>query len=140
MRGLGVRTYVVWIPMLDKDEASEVPYASSHVAVSPQYFDGEKRVGDGLARSFRTADPVWDAFLFYPPGARWGEHGLPMPEAAIVQTNAVVVGTPGTLPAVADQSKLPPDFAGRAAVIGEQSNIEGILKQVSEAFVARHRR
>ena len=130
---------MIWIPILDADEGSEVPSASTNVRISPQYFDGEKRVGDGLARAIGVSQPVWDAFLFYPPGATWTDEGLPTPELAIAQDNGVVVGTPGSLPALPDQSRLGPELRGKAIVIGEQKDFESMLKQVAEPFVARHR-
>ena len=129
-----LRTYVVWIPMLDADEGSEVPFVATNVAVSPQYFDGEKRLGAELAQAIGVADPLWDAFFFYPPNAPLAGF-----DSAIVQTNAVVVGTPNSLPAQPDQSKLPVELRGKAVVIGEQDNIEAILQQAAESFVSRHR-
>jgi hypothetical protein len=125
--------------MLDVDEGSEVPSASTNVRVSPQYFDGEKRVADGLAHAIGVDQPVWDAFYFYPPGATWTEHGLPLPEVAIAQDNGVVVGSLDSLPALPDQSRLPLELRGKAVVIGEQKDFETILKQVAEPFAARHR-
>jgi hypothetical protein len=125
--------------MLDADEGSEVPSASTNVRISPQYFDGEKRVANGLARAVGVDQPVWDAFYFYPPGATWTEQGLPMPELSIAQDNGVVVGSSGSLPALADQSRLPQELRGKAVVIGEQHDFELILKQVAEPFAARHR-
>ncbi|MDQ3364431.1 MAG: hypothetical protein M3680_03290 [Myxococcota bacterium] len=136
---LGLRTYVVWIPMLDRDEGSEVPAVSRTLRVTPQYFDGEKRVGAAIARSLSLTEPVWDAFLFYPPGATWGAEIAP-PELAVAQVAGVVVGTPGTLPAVADQARLPSELVGTAAVIGAQSDIKRILQVVASGFAARHPR
>jgi hypothetical protein len=129
-----LRTYVVWIPMLDADEASEVPAVATNVALSPQYFDGEKKLGTELAKGLAVDEPLWDAFFFYPPGAPLAGF-----EAAIVQTNGVVVGTPNTLPPHADQSKLARELRGKAVVIGEQDNFEAILQQVTESFLSRHR-
>lgn len=126
--------------MLDADEGSEVPSAATNIAVTPQYFDGQKRVGDQLAKVFGVSEPVWDAFFFYPPGAKWTDHGMPLPELAIAQEGGVVVGTPGSLPALADQSRLVPALRGKAVVIGEQENFEAILQQVAGAFVERHRK
>jgi len=133
--GLKIRTYVVWIPMLDEDEGSEVPHASTNVAVSPQYFDGGKRVGDGLARTGGIGETVWDAYLFYPPGAKWGPDGLPFPELAIAQVGGVVVATSGALPPIADQSRLLPEWRDRMAVVGEQKNFEALLEAVAQKFV-----
>jgi hypothetical protein len=133
---LHVRTYVIWIPMLDRDEGSEVPSASGNVAVSPQYFDGDKRIGNELARQLGIDRTVWDAFLFYPPGAVSTEQGLPAPAVGLEQTNAVVVGLGNTLPAVPDQSRLPPELAGKAVVVGAQARLEALLDKVARAFVA----
>jgi hypothetical protein len=135
-----IRTYVVWIPILDADEVSEVPSASTNIAITPQYFDGQKRLGDQLAKSFDVEQPVWDSFFFYPPGVTWTDAGLPLPEVAIAQEGGVVVGTPGSLPPLPDQSRLVPALKGKAVVIGEQENFEAILEQIARAFVARHRR
>jgi hypothetical protein len=125
--------------MLDADEGSEVPHASTNVRLSPQYFDGEKRIGDGLAWAFGVRRTMWDIFLFYPPGATSTADGLPVPEVAIAQDNAVVLGTPGSLPALSDQSQLPADRQGVAVVIGAQDHFEQILRQVAVPFAARHR-
>jgi len=126
--------------MLDADEASEVPSVATNVAVTPQYFDGHKRLGEQLARSFGVEQPIWDSFFFYAPGVRWTETGLPLPEVGIAQEGGVVVGTPGSLPPQQDQSRLVPALKGKAVVIGEQENFEAILEQIARAFVARHRR
>ena len=77
--------------------------------------------------------------MFYPPGAKWGERGLPRPELAIAQDGGVVVGMLDTLPPQADQSRLLPEFRGKAVVVGEQANFEALLKQVADKFVARKR-
>jgi hypothetical protein len=136
---LEIPTFVVWIPMLDADESSVVPDASANVRVSPQYFDGEKRIGDQLARAFGTSEPVWDAFYFFGPGATWTPEGLPLPELAIAQEGGVVIGTPGSLPAVADQSRLAPQLRDKAVVIGEQVDFPAILARVARPFAARAR-
>lgn len=137
---LKLRTYVVWIPMLDPDEGGNVPSASKSANVSPQYFDGKKRVGDGLAKAYGLEQPVWDAFHFYAPGATWTETGLPLPTVAIAQDNGVVVGSPGSLPAAADQSKLLPELRGKAVVVGAQADFPALLGAVARPFASRHRR
>jgi hypothetical protein len=137
---LQIRTYVVWIPMLDADEASEVPSVATNIAITPQYFDGEKRLGHQLAKAMDVDQPIWDSFFFYAPGATWTETGLPLPEVGIAQDNGVVIGTPGSLPPLPDQSRLGPGLKGKAIVIGEQENFEAILEQIARAFAARHRR
>jgi hypothetical protein len=135
-----MRTYVVWIPMLDRDEASEVPAASTSVGVSPQYFDGNMTIGYGLGRSAGLAkESVWDAFLWYPPGVTSEGGILPFPDFMIAQQGGVVVGTPGTLPATPDQSRLPRELRGKVHVIGEQKNFEALLQQAATAFLAKQR-
>jgi hypothetical protein len=124
--------------MLDRDEGSEVPHASTNVRLSPQYFDGEKLVGIGLAQQLGWTTPVWDTFMFYPPGARWTDRGLPAPERAIAQQGGVVVGMLDTLPAVPDQSRLLPELRGKAVVVGEQSDFAALLRRVAEPFAARY--
>jgi hypothetical protein len=125
--------------MLDRDEGSEVPAASRSVKVSPQFFDGEQRLGEALARSHGLTEPVWDAFYFYAPGAAWPPDAMPIAEASFAQVAGIVAGAPGTLPALPDQSRLPPELAGKAVVIGAQRDIEDIMRRVARPFAARHR-
>jgi hypothetical protein len=132
---LHIRTYVVWIPMLDADEGSEVPSASTNVATSPQYFDGTKLVGDSLAKTLGTSTTVWDVYLFYPPGATWPDQGLAMPELWIAQMVGVVLGAPSASPALPDQSQLPPELRGKAVVIGSQDHFEQLLDRAAQKFV-----
>jgi hypothetical protein len=136
---LRLPTFVVWIPILDADEGVAVPTASANVQISPQYFDGAQRIGDQLARTFGASEPVWDAFYFFPPGATWTPEGLPVPAIAIAQEGGVVIGTPGTLPPLPDQSRIAPELRGKALVIGEQADFEAILMQVAESFTERAR-
>ena len=132
---------VVWIPILDRDEGSSVPSASTNIGVSPQFFDGEMRVGASLAKVFALEQPVWDSFFFYAPDAVFAEDGLPMPALALAQEGGVVIGTPNfrinSLPAQADQSRLPPALVGKAIVVGEQVDFETILRRTAKAFVER---
>jgi hypothetical protein len=126
--------------MLDRDEATEVPGVSRHVRASPQYFDGEKLVGDATARASGLSQTVWDAFLFYEPGAAWPAGAqMPAPELVIAQVGGIVAGTPGTLPALEDQSRLLPDLVGKLSVIGAQRDIEAILRRVAQPVAERHR-
>jgi hypothetical protein len=126
----------VWIPILDRDEGSSVPSASTHIGVSPQYFDGEMKVGASLAKAFALDQPVWDSFFFYSPDAVFAADGLPMPALALAQEGGVVIGTTD-LPAQADQSRLPPALAGKAVVVGEQTDFEAILRRTAKAFAAK---
>ena len=134
---LKLRTYVVWIPMLDADEGSEVPAVSTNVGISPQYFDGAMTVGRGIGANGGLHETVWDAFLFYPPGAVSNERGLPFPDRMIAQQGGVVVGSPGTLPALPDQSRLPRELHGKVVVVGEQKNFESLLQLAATAFLRR---
>ena len=124
---------VVWIPILDRDEGASVPSASRNIGVSPQFFDGEMRVGTSLAKVFALEQPVWDSFFFYAPDAVFAADGLPMPALALAQEGGVVIGTTG-MPAQADQSRLPHELAGKAVVVGEQTDFEAILRRTAQAF------
>ncbi|HEY5938059.1 MAG TPA: hypothetical protein VIU61_25590 [Kofleriaceae bacterium] len=127
---------VVWIPILDRDEGSSVPSASTHIGVSPQFFDGEMRVGASLAKVFALEQPVWDSFFVYAPDAVFAADGLPMPALALAQEGGVVIGSNG-MPAQADQSRLPAALAGKAVVVGEQADFEAILRRTMKAYVER---
>src|SRR4051812_32731760 len=102
--------------MLDADEGSEVSAVSTNVGVSPQYFDGAFKIGRGLGTNAGLHENVWDAFLFYAPGAVSNENGLPFPDRMIAQQGGVVVGSPGTLPALPDQSRAPRELHGKVVV------------------------
>ena len=129
---------VVWIPMLDGDELPAAREASARFAdrdVS-QYWDGAQLLGKHVARGLGAPDwTAWDIYLFYPPGARWGDAGPPAPAAALAQVAGVVVGAPGTLPAVGDQARLPEKLRGRAVIVGEQPDLPGLLARVADARV-----
>lgn len=133
---LKLPAFVVWIPILDRDEGSSVPSASTNIGVSPQFFDGEMRVGASLAKAFALEQPVWDSFFFYAPDAAFAADGLPMPTIALAQEGGVVIGTTG-LPPQADQSRLPAELAGKAVVVGEQVDFEAILRRTAKSFVER---
>ncbi|MEO7736123.1 MAG: hypothetical protein ABIY55_34515 [Kofleriaceae bacterium] len=134
-----LRTIVVWIPMLDNDELPAAQEASGKLVGVPQFWDGTQLLGHEVARSVGAPEWIaWDVYLFYPPGTEWTDRGLPVPEAALAQAGGVVVGTKGTLPALADQSHLPRKLQGRAEVVGAQSNLEALLAKVGESFAARY--
>jgi hypothetical protein len=129
--------------MLDGDELpSAVDASQQYRDLSvPQFWDGDQKLGKELGRSLGAPEWIaWDIYLFYPPGAEWTDHGLPLPESALVQAGGVVVGTIGTLPPAPDQSQLPDRMRGRADVVGEQSNLEALLLQVANGFAKRHPR
>ncbi len=138
-------TMVVWIPILDADglPAAVVASASYRNFPVPQFWDGNQRLGKEVARSIDAPDwTAWDIYYFYPPGAEWGDKGIPKPEVGLVQDlpNGVVVGFKGTLPPAADQSRLRDGLRGRADVVGELSNFETLLAQVAEPFAKRYAR
>lgn len=125
--------------MLDADEASEVPSASVHAGLDPQYFDGEKRLGLALAQRDGIDQPLWDVFLMYPPDAVWTDAGPPLPEISLAQAGGVVVASPGVLPAIADQSKLLPELHGHMIVVAaSQAEFPALLERVTTEFAARH--
>lgn len=134
-----VRPYVVWIPMLDEDEGKEVPHASTNVRLSPQYFDGQMRLGSDVAHALGLPQPVYDIYLFFGPEAEWTTTA-PVPELAIGQLDGVVVATPGALPALTDQSKLLPELDGHMVVVAASQGaaFPALLEQVSVAFAMRH--
>jgi hypothetical protein len=127
--------------MLDADElpaADEASAEFSSLALA-QFWDGSQKLGKEVGRSIGAPEWVaWDVYLFYPPDAEWTDAGLPPPEAALAQAGGVVVGTKGILPRAADQSRLPKRMTGRADVVGEQANLEGLLSAVAEAFARRY--
>jgi hypothetical protein len=137
----GVHTIVVWIPMLDGDERSAVDGAAAIFAgtAAPQFWDGAQLFGKAVGRSLGAADwPAWDVYLFYPPGARWDAQGPPAPEAALAQAGGVVVGSPGSLPPAADQSRLLDALRGHAIVVGEQADLAALFTRVADGFAARY--
>jgi hypothetical protein len=127
--------------MLDGDEQSAAIDASAQFrdAHAPQFWDGAQKLGKEVGRSLGAAGwTAWDIYLFYPPGAEWTDAGLPPPEAALAQAGGVVVGTPGSLPPAADQSRLPAKMRGRAIVVGEQADLDALLAKVAGDFAKRH--
>lgn len=127
--------------MLDAEEISEVPTVSRNVGVSPQYFDGSMKIGYGLGRDAGLHnESVWDAFLFYPPGVTSNANGLPFPKTMIAQQGGVVAATPGTLPPLPDQSRMPRELHGKVEVVGDQKHIEELLRQAADGFLARNAR
>jgi hypothetical protein len=133
-----IPSIVVWIPMLDGDELPAAIEASARfrdVGV-PQFWDGAHALGREVARSLGAPGwTAWDIYLFYPPGAEWTDRGLPPPEAALAQAGGVVVGTPGSLPPAADQSRLPAKLRGRAIVVGEQADLDALLAKVARTYL-----
>jgi hypothetical protein len=136
-------TMIAWIPILEADGLPSAVEASAAYRnfPAPQFWDGNQRLGKEVARSIAAPDwTAWDIYYFYPPGAEWGEGGIPQPEMGLVQDlpNGVVVGFKGTLPPVADQSRLREGLRGRADVVGDLSHFDTLLAQVAERFAKRY--
>jgi hypothetical protein len=129
--------------MLDSDDRDAAVEMTSTYADKPipQFWDGERLLGKEVSRSLGV-DPThasWDIYLFYLPEAEWTDAGLPPPAKVIVQAMGVVIGAKGTLPPKGDQSDVPTWAAGRADVVGEQSELGALLTAIVVPFVAEHR-
>jgi len=108
----------------------------------PQFWDGEQLLGFAVSRSLgMTPDyPAWDIYLFYPPGAKWTEEGLPRPEKAIAQAMGVVIGMKGTLPPKGDQSRAPDWGKGSIDVVGEHADLGDLLAAIAVPYVEQHKK
>jgi hypothetical protein len=134
---------VAWIPMLDSDERSDAEEMSSTYADKPvpQFWDGEKLLGLEVSRSMGIGieRAAWDIYLFYPPEAEWTEQGLPPPAKVIAQSMGVIIGAKGTLPPKGDQSGIPGWAAGRADVVGDQSELAALLTAIAIPLLEQYR-
>ena len=129
--------------MLDSDDRPSAEEMTSNFADKPipQFWDGERLLGREVSRSLGI-DPTkasWDIYLFYAPDAEWTDAGLPPPEKVIVQAMGVVIGAKGTLPPNGDQSEVPKWAAGRADVVGEQSELPELLTAIVVPFVEKYK-
>jgi hypothetical protein len=127
--------------MLDGDElpAAEKAADAFRDHAIPQFWDGDTKYGNEVARSLGADGWVaWDIYLFYPPGAEWTDKGMPKPEAALAQAGGVVIGTRGTLPAVALDGHIPKRLRDGVDVVGPQSDIDKLLARVATPFAARY--
>ncbi len=133
---------MVWLPMLDDDERPEAVAAANDLYGDLpliQFWDGTQLLGKTVGQSVGAGGWIaWDIYLFYPPGVEWTGALLPPPEVAIAQANGVVVGSPGSLPASADQSHAPAEMQGHAVVVGDQDHFEALIRQVAEPFAKRY--
>jgi len=129
--------------MLDSDERDSAVAMTSLFADRPipQFWDGERLLGKEVSRSLGVdaQHASWDIYLFYPPGAEWTDAGLPAPAKVIAQAMGVVIGGNGTLPPKGDQADLPKWAAGRAVVVGQQSELGDLLTAIVVASAARQR-
>src|SRR5688500_12610821 len=96
--------------MLGSDDRADADEQSAQFAdlSVPQLWDGTKRLGWEVSRSFGITDrAAGDISLLCPPGAEWTDAGLPPAEKAIAQARGGVIGIKGTLPPRGDQSNVP---------------------------------
>lgn len=137
----GMHTDVVWVPMLDGDERPEaVKEATDIFGGSPavQFWDGDKRFGAEITRSLGVADwRAWDIYLFYEPGAEWTSHGMPAPDAAIIESNGALMATKRVLSPTADQSKVPERFRDHAEVVADVAQLQTVLGQIAAVLARR---
>ncbi len=129
--------------MLARDELPEAEKASEAFRDHPipEFWDGDKKYGNEVARSLGADGWVaWDIYLFYPPGVEWTDKGMPKPEAALAQAGGVVIATKGTLPAVQLEEHIPKRLRDGVDVVGPQSDIEDLLARVATPFAHRYAR
>ena len=128
-------TIVVWIPMLDADDRDAAVEMTAMFADKPilQFWDGERLLGKEISRSLGddSSRAAWDIYLVYAPDAEWSDGGLPPASKVLLQAQGVVIAAKGTLPAKGDQSALPAWAAGRADVVGEQSELGNLLSAIA---------
>ena len=125
--------------MLDSDERPNAVGAANLVALSPQYWDGTKRLGLAISKGFGYVDEAaWDVYLFYSPQATWTSAGPPAAEKWLVQAAGAVISAPGMLPASGNQNVLAPALRDKVVVVGSQASFETILASVTHDFVARY--
>lgn len=129
--------------MLDSDDraaAEKMSAIYADVAV-PQFWDGEKRFGREVSKSFGMTDrAAWDIYLFYPPGAEWTDAGLPPAEKAIAQARGGVIGIKGTLPPKGDQVNVPEWGKGLVDVVGQPEELAALLSEIALPYVALYGR
>ena len=120
--------------MLDNDERPAADKERASFTGVPQFWDGAQLLGQQLGNQLAPGYDwiAWDIYLFYAPGA-----ALDAPTAALAQAGGVVIATPGLLPALPDQSRLPRRFRGHAVVVGEQAYFGSLLQRAAASFIAK---
>ena len=72
-----LRAYVVWVPVLPADQRTAAQEASSLVPDkrASHFWDSEGALTRTFSRvlGLPPGCPVWDVYLTYPPGIRWGQ-------------------------------------------------------------------
>ncbi|MBI4850656.1 MAG: hypothetical protein HY819_02400 [Acidobacteria bacterium] len=71
-----LRVYVVWLPILRKDNEGRVPKAAATVSDirATNYWDGEKKLARDFAETLEFTDksqPAWDIYLVYGKDTKW---------------------------------------------------------------------
>ena len=128
---------VAWLPMMAADDREAAARAGGvfEGAGVTQLWDGEQLLATEVSRSFGIEGrAAWDTYLFYAPGAEWGEAGLPRAGHALVQSRGVVLAPRGTLPPVGDQARAPPWARGKVDVVGEPEQLGELLARVAMAY------
>jgi hypothetical protein len=77
-----VAVYVVWLPMLPTDAASEIETGLVGDPRARHFWDGDRVVGRWLADARVAGESaggiVWDAFYVFGPEAVWNEKPAPV--------------------------------------------------------------
>lgn len=78
-----LRVYVVWLPILRKDNEGRVPKATTFVPDkrATNYWDGDKKLSRDFAETLdfiEKSKPAWDIYLVYGKDAKW-EANAPKP-------------------------------------------------------------
>ncbi|MFN7949699.1 MAG: hypothetical protein U0Z53_30380 [Blastocatellia bacterium] len=65
--------YVVWLPMMVRDDREAAVELSSECADRriTNYWDGPRRAGRAWQQSLELSVVAWDVYLVYGPDARW---------------------------------------------------------------------
>lgn len=68
-----MRVYVVWVPMLEMDEAAAVSEAVKYLPDqrATHYWDGKGVLKDAYSKVLQIGQPAWDVYLAYGKEAEW---------------------------------------------------------------------
>lgn len=76
-----VRVYVVWVPMLEMDQAGAVAEATKYLpdARVSHFWDARGALKEAYAPVLQIEQPVWDVYLAYDREAEWKTGQPPHP-------------------------------------------------------------